>query len=58
MAAQGWVNELNVRDSLTPTNAANDDTPNPNYWNGKTKTVTITHGPYAEHIRSMHLIIT
>ena len=36
LAAQGWVNERNVRDSLTPTNAANDDTPNPNNWNGKT----------------------
>ena len=36
LAAQGWVNERNVRDSLTATNAANDDTPNPNNWNGKT----------------------
>ena len=36
LATQGWVNERNVRDSLTPTNAANDDTPNPNNWNGKT----------------------
>ena len=35
MAAQGWVNELNVRDSLTPTNAGNHDTPNPNNWSGK-----------------------
>ena len=36
LATQGLVNERNVRDSLTPTNAANDDTPNPNNWNGKT----------------------
>ena len=36
LASQGWVNELNVRDSFTPTNAANSDTPNPNNWSGKT----------------------
>ena len=35
LAAQEWVNELNVRDSLTTTNAANDDEPNPSNWSGK-----------------------
>ena len=36
LAAQGWVNELNVREELTPTNAADNDKPNPNDWSGKT----------------------
>ena len=36
LAAQGWVNELNVKEELTPTNAANDDEPNPAAWSGKT----------------------
>ena len=36
LAAQGWVNELNVRASLTPTNAGTNDKPNPNDWDGKT----------------------
>ena len=34
LAAQGWVNELDVRSSMTPTNADNDK-PNPNVWAGK-----------------------
>ena len=42
LAAQGWVNELNVRDSLTPTNVANDDEPNPNDWSGKTELKALT----------------
>ena len=42
LAAQGWVNELNVLDSLTPTNAANDDEPNPNGWSGKTGLKVLT----------------
>ena len=42
LAAQGWVNELNVRDSLTQTNAANDDEPNPNGWSGKTGLKVLT----------------
>ena len=42
LAAQGWVNELNVRSSLTPTNATNDDEPNPNDWDGKTELKKLT----------------
>lgn len=42
LAAQGWVNELNVCDSLTPTNANNDDKPNPNNWSGKTGLKALT----------------
>ena len=42
LAAQGWVNELNVRNSLTPTNANHDDEPNPNNWNGKTGLKVLT----------------
>ena len=30
LAPQGWVNELHVKDKLVPTNATNDDEPNPN----------------------------
>ena len=30
LATQGWVNVLNVRSSLTPTNAQNNDEPDPN----------------------------
>ena len=42
LAAQGWVNELNVREELTPQNAANDDEPNPTAWNGKTGLKALT----------------
>ena len=42
LAAQGWVNELNVRDSLAPSNAGNNDEPNPNNWNGKTGLKALT----------------
>ena len=42
LATQGWVNELNVLDSLTPTNAANDVEPNPNDWKGKTRLKALT----------------
>ena len=42
LATQGWVNELNVRDSLVPTNANNDDEPNPNNWAGKTALKALT----------------
>ena len=31
-----------MRDSLTPTNAGNDDTPNPNNWSGKTGLKALT----------------
>ena len=42
LAPQGWVNELNVREELTPQNAANDDEPNPTEWNGKTGLKALT----------------
>ena len=42
LALQGWVNELNIKASLTPTNAGNDDEPNPNAWNGKTGLKALT----------------
>ena len=42
LALQGWVNALNVRSSLTPTNANNDDEPNPNDWAGKTELKKLT----------------
>ena len=32
LAAQGWVNELNVADVLTPTNAGNNDEPDVGAW--------------------------
>ena len=42
LAAQGWVNELNVKEELVPQNAANDDEPNPTNWNGKTGLKALT----------------
>ena len=36
LAAQGWVNKLNMHEELTPTNAANDDEPDAAKWVGKT----------------------
>ena len=42
LAPQGWVNELNVRNKLTPTNATNDDEPNPSAWTGKTGLKALT----------------
>ena len=42
LAAQGWVNELNVKEELTPTNATNDDEPNPAAWRGKTGVKALT----------------
>ena len=42
LAAQGWVNELNVRASLTTTNAGTNDKPNPNDWDGKTGLKALT----------------
>ena len=42
LAAQGWVNELNVLEELTPTNAGNNDKPNPNNWSGKTGLKALT----------------
>ena len=42
LAVQGWVNELNVRASLTPTNAGANDKPYPNDWDGKTGLKALT----------------
>ena len=42
LAAQRWVNELNVRASLIPTNAGTNDKPNPNDWDGKTGLKALT----------------
>ena len=42
LAAQGWVNELNVKEELVPQNAANDDEPNPTNWNGNTGLKALT----------------
>ena len=42
LAAQGWVNELNVLEELTPTNAGTNDKPNPNNWSGKTGLKALT----------------
>ena len=35
LVPQGCVNELDVAEELTPTNAADNDKPNPNNWRGK-----------------------
>ena len=43
LAAQGWVNELKVRASLTTTNAGTNDKPNTNDWDGKTGLKALTH---------------
>ena len=42
LAAQGWVNELNVAEELTPTNAANNDEPDDAPWAGKTDLEALT----------------
>ena len=42
LAPQGWVNELNVKRNLVPTNAATDDEPNPAAWDGKTRLKKLT----------------
>ena len=42
LAPQGWVNELNVVDHLTPTNAQTDDEPDDANWAGKTALVSLT----------------
>ena len=42
LAPQGWVNELNVVDHLTPTNAGNDDEPDVDAWSGKPGLVKLT----------------
>ena len=43
LAPQGWVNELHVKDQLVPTNAANNDEPNPKAWDGKTGLKALTN---------------
>ena len=42
LVPQGWVNELNVVEELTPTNAGNNDKLNPNNWSGKTGLKALT----------------
>ena len=42
LASQGWVNEVHVKDELTPTNAGNNDEPNPDNWDGKTGLKALT----------------
>ena len=42
LAPQDWVNKVNVREELTPTNAGTDDEPNPNNWAGKTGLKVLT----------------
>ena len=42
LAPQGWVNELNVKNELTPTNVADDDEPDPAFWSGKTGLKALT----------------
>ena len=42
LAAQGRVNELNVAEELTPTNAANNDEPDDAPWAGKTGLEALT----------------
>ena len=42
LAPQGWVNELHVKRNLVPTDATNNDQPNPNNWDGKTGLKTLT----------------
>ena len=36
LAPQGWVNEVQVKEELVPTNASNDDQPDTANWDGKT----------------------
>ena len=36
LAPQSWVNEVNVQEELTPTDATNNDEPNPGAWTGET----------------------
>ena len=42
LAPQGWVNELNVVDHFTPTNADTDDEPDVANWAGKTGLKALT----------------
>ena len=42
LVPQGWVNELKFLEELTPTNAGNNDEPNPNNWSGKTGLKALT----------------
>ena len=42
LAAQGWVNEVNVAEELTPSNASDDDEPNVGAWTGKTGPKALT----------------
>ena len=42
LVPQGWVNELKFLEELTPTNAGNNDEPNPNNRSGKTGLKALT----------------
>ena len=42
LASQGWVNEVHVKDELTPTNAGNNDEPSPDNWDGRTGLKALT----------------
>ena len=42
LAGQGWVNELNVAEESTPTNATNNDEPDVANWAGKTGLKALT----------------
>ena len=48
LAAQGWVNALNVASSLTPTNADNNDEPDDGNWDGKTELKKLTSQLYGK----------
>ncbi|CAH3046076.1 unnamed protein product, partial [Porites lobata] len=43
LAPQGWVNEVQVKEELVPTNANNDDQPDTANWDGKTGLKTLTN---------------
>lgn len=40
---QSWVNEVNVQEELTPTDATNNDEPNPGAWTGETGLKELTN---------------
>ena len=48
LTPQGWLNEVNVREELNPTNAAKNDKPNPNDWAGKTSLKALTSRLYGK----------
>ena len=48
LTPQDWLNEVNVREEPNPTNAANNDKPNPNDWAGKTGLKALTTRLYGK----------